>query len=48
MISDFMHYDTIALRQKKNAIWKVGGYNIRSVYMYVYWDSSDWRRLGLK
>ena len=31
MISGFMHFDTIALR-KKNAIWKVYGYNIRSVY----------------
>ena len=30
MISDFMHVHTIALRQK-NAIWKVDGYNIRSV-----------------
>ena len=32
MISDFMHFDTITLRQK-NAIWKVDSYNIRSVYM---------------
>ena len=32
MISDFMHLDTIALRQK-NEIWKVDGYNIRSVYI---------------
>ena len=30
-ISDFMHFDTIALSQK-NATWKVDGYNIRSVY----------------
>ena len=30
MISDKMHFDTIALRQK-NAIWKVDGYNILSV-----------------
>ena len=32
MIFDFMHFDTIVLRQK-NAIWKVDGYNVRSVYM---------------
>ena len=32
MVSDFMHFDTIALRQKI-AIWKVDGYNIRSVYI---------------
>ena len=31
MISDFMHLVTIMLRQKY-AIWKVDGYNIRSVY----------------
>ena len=31
VISAFMDFDTIALRQK-NAIWKVDGYNIRSVY----------------
>ena len=33
MISDFMHFDTVALWQKNNAIWKVDGYNIRSVYL---------------
>ena len=32
MISDFMRFDTIVLRQK-NMIWKVDGYNIRSVYI---------------
>ena len=31
IISDFIYFDTIALRQK-NAIWKVDGYNIGSVY----------------
>ena len=36
MISDFMHFDNIAFRQKKNAIWKVDGYNIRSVYTQPY------------
>ena len=30
MISDFMHFDNIALRQK-NAILKVDGYYIRSL-----------------
>ena len=30
-IFDFMHFHTTALRQK-NAVWKVDGYNIRSVY----------------
>ena len=34
MISDKMHFDTVALRQK-NAIWKVEGYNIRSVYVKI-------------
>ena len=33
MISDFMHFDTIAFRQKKKSVWKVDGYNIRSVYI---------------
>ena len=33
MISDFMHFDTIAFRQKKS-VWKVDGYNIRSVHTY--------------
>ena len=32
MISDKMHFDIIALWQK-NAIWKVDGYNILSVYI---------------
>ena len=30
MSSDKMHFDAVALRQK-NAIWKLDGYNIRSV-----------------
>ena len=34
MISDFMHFHVIALRQK-NTIWKVDGYNIRS--MCINW-----------
>ena len=29
MISDEMHSDTIAIRQKKNTIWKVVSYNFR-------------------
>ena len=32
MISDKMHFDTITLRPK-TAIWKVEGYNIRSVHV---------------
>ena len=36
MISDFMRFDIIALRQKKNAIWIVDGYNIRSAYMSCF------------
>ena len=33
MVSDFMHFHTIALRQKI-ATRKMGGYNIRSVYIW--------------
>ena len=35
MISDFMHFDTIAIWQKI-AIWKVDGYNSRSVHIITY------------
>ena len=48
MISDFMHFDTIAFRQKIKSVWKIDGYNIRSVYALLFYTKLGQFSLYLK